>query len=92
MLAVPLVVLALIPAGAAAAPSIKKSIWGPVDDFAAYQDLGVGIYQYTLAWSAIASNRPSHPRDPSDPAYRWPTDLDTALAMARSRAFGCPFF
>ena len=85
MLAVPLVVLALIPAGAAAAPSIKKSIWGPVDDFAAYQDLGVGIYQYTLAWSAIASSRPSHPRDPSDPAYRWPTDLDTALAMARSR-------
>jgi hypothetical protein len=75
----------VIPAGAAAAPSPKKSIWGPVDDFGAYSDLGVGIYQYTLPWSAIAPSRPANPRDPADPAYRWPADLDTALAAARAR-------
>ena len=68
-----------------AAPSLKKSIWGPVDEFAKYEDLGVGIYQYSLQWSEIAPGRPSEPRDPGDPAYRWPAQLDTAIAAARAR-------
>ena len=76
---------ALFPASAAAAPSVKKSIWGPVDEFGTYADLGVGIYQYSLSWSAIAPTRPARPRDPSDPAYRWPAELDAALAVARAR-------
>jgi hypothetical protein len=79
------VVFALIPQTAAAAPSLKKSIWGPVDEFAKYADLGVGIYQNTLSWSAIAPTRPAKPRDPGDPAYRWPTEIDAAIAAAKAR-------
>jgi hypothetical protein len=79
------VAAALLPAAATAAPSAKKSIWGPVDSFPQYSDLGVGIYQYTLPWSAIAPTQPANPRDPADPAYRWPAELDTALAAAKAR-------
>ena len=55
--------MALLLPGAAVARSPKKAIWGPVDEFAKYADLGVGIYQYTLSWAAIAPTRPSAPRD-----------------------------
>ncbi|CAA9491512.1 MAG: hypothetical protein AVDCRST_MAG85-1256 [uncultured Solirubrobacteraceae bacterium] len=70
-----------------AAPSRKKAIWGPVvrdgkSQFPIYRDLGVGLYQTTLSWSAIASARPATPRDPADPAYRWPADVDLAAAQA----------
>ncbi len=84
-MAAALVALALIPAGAAAAPSVKKSIWGPLDEFATYADLGVGIYQYSIPWSAIAPTRPAQPRNPTDPAYRWPVELDSAITHARAR-------
>jgi hypothetical protein len=74
----------------AAAPSVKKSIWGPVtvdgvSQFQIYSDLGVGIYQYTLDWATIARNRPANTRDPADGAYNWPAELDGAIAEARAR-------
>ena len=81
----------LVGAGhSAAAPSIKKSIWGPVErggssQFPIYSDLGAGIYQYTLDWPAIAPERPASPRDPGDQAYRWPAEVDQAIAEARAR-------
>src|SRR5215207_2648048 len=85
VLAVGLIASVVFPGGAAARPSIKKAIWGPVDQFATYADLGVGIYEHTLAWRAIAPSRPSKPRDPADPAYHWSSELDTAISAARRR-------
>jgi hypothetical protein len=82
-----LLVLAL-PASADAAPSRKKSIWGPAtvdgrSQFPIYRDLGVGIWQNGLSWSSVAPSRPAHPRDPLDPAYQWPLELDDAIAQGR---------
>ncbi len=77
-----------VPAGAqAAAPSLKKAIWGPVvrdgvDQFPIYRDLGVGIYEARLSWAAVATRRPSHPTDPTDPAYSWPSEIDQAVREA----------
>jgi hypothetical protein len=73
---------------AAAAPTAtasradKKAIWGPLTAFPTYHDLGVGIYEMNLVWSAAAPTRPRSPSDPSDPAYRWPSDVTYALGQA----------
>ena len=69
---------------------MKKSIWGPVQvdglsQFPIYTDLGVGLYQYTLDWASIALTRPANPRDPSDSAYSWPSELDRAILDAQER-------
>jgi hypothetical protein len=82
-----LVALAL-PVSADAAQSRKKSIWGPAtvdgrSQFPIYRDLGVGIWQNRINWSAIAPTRPAHPRDPLDHAYQWPAELDQAIQEAR---------
>jgi hypothetical protein len=83
-------------AHAAAGPAVKsvaggqtqkKAIWGPAEVngrslFPAYRDLGVGIYQSVAFWNQIAVRRPANPTDPSDPAYRWPTDLGPAVDEA----------
>jgi hypothetical protein len=87
LLLVALVALAL-PAGANAAPSRKKAIWGPAmldgrSQFPIYRDLGVGIWQNVISWDSIAPTRPARPRDPADPAYRWPPELDAAIAEGR---------
>ena len=77
----------MLPAGAQAARSDAKAIWGPltrngISEFPLYHDLGVGIYEMELPWSAIAPTRPRHPRDPNDPAYQWPAGIDYALQQA----------
>jgi hypothetical protein len=81
--------LALTAAAPASAvtPSLKKSIWGPVtvdgrSQFPIYRDLGVGIWQANLHWNGVATARPANPRDPADPAYSWPSELDTAVSEA----------
>jgi hypothetical protein len=66
----------------------KKSIWGPVtyngkSQFPIYHDLGAGIWQRTIYWNNIAPQRPTHPKDPTDPAYEWPSDLGLAVKEAR---------
>src|SRR4051812_49225232 len=79
--------LAVAPAQARVNP--KKAIWGPVAvngelQFPLYQRLGVGIFQDYLPWREIATKRPAHPTDPSDPAYRWPATVDTAVREAKA--------
>jgi hypothetical protein len=71
----------------AGAPTPRKAIWGPLERngaslFPVYRDLGAGIYQLTLRWEAVAPARPARARDPFDPAYRWPPELDDAVAAA----------
>lgn len=79
----------VLPAGVAdAAPSRKKAIWGPVEvagrsQFPRYAELGVGIFQATLRWDAVAPTQPADAGAPGDPAYRWPQELDTAVREAR---------
>ena len=64
---IPLVLLSLLalalPAGAEAAQTRKKSIWGPaevkgVSQFPIYKDLGVGIWQNRINWSDVAPTGP----------------------------------
>lgn len=88
------VLVALLAAGflvaaptAGAKPDIKKSIWGPghIGEFDHYSNLGVGIYQRDLSWHQVAPTKPAHPRDPNDPAYQWPSGLDTVVQRAKQR-------
>jgi hypothetical protein len=79
-------VLAASPAGAGAAAN--KAIWGPAEvdgrsQFPIYHDLGVDIYQAKLDWDQVAPTRPAHPKDPADPAYRWPAELDFVMKEAK---------
>jgi hypothetical protein len=80
---------ALLPVTAAqAARSPKKAIAGPVEldgnsAFPIYHDLGAGIYSATLDWAQVADFKPSRARDPEDPSYDWPQDLDEAMSDAK---------
>jgi hypothetical protein len=84
-------VAATAPADAAAAKrhfTPKKAIWGPVtfngkSQFPIYGDLGAGIWESTLWWRDVAPTRPLLPRNPSDPTYNWPPQLDQAVSEAR---------
>jgi hypothetical protein len=81
--------LTLLPIGSADARySPKKAMWGPayvdgVSQFPRYRELGVGIYEGALSWATVAPDRPADARNPNDPAYRWPADVDRAVAEAR---------
>src|SRR5215210_7494043 len=51
--------VSILPSASSAAVTPKKSMWGPVDvagvsQFPIYADLGVGIYQTSLAWADVA--------------------------------------
>lgn len=70
------------PPAFAASPA-KKAIWGPLQDFPRYHDLGVGIYEMDLSWAAVAHGRPKNPTDPNDPAYEWAsTSIGSAIRTA----------
>src|SRR5262245_47432196 len=87
------IVLAVAAAAAPALPadasaSGKKGIWGPVrvdgrSQFPIYRELGASVFHYRMGWRYQAPTRPVRPRDPSDPAYQWPAELDDALRQAR---------
>ena len=53
-----------------------------MSQFPIYDQLGVTIYQTTLSWATIARRRPADPRDPADPAYNWPADLERIITEA----------
>ena len=83
---VALVLTAAVPA-AEARFGHHKGIWGPVrvdgvSQFPIYKELGAAYYNTSLHWGNTASERPADPRNPSDPAYRWPAELDDAVAEA----------
>lgn len=66
-----------------------KGFWGPsevsgVSQFPVYRTLGVELYQTSLAWSSIAPTRPADPRNPADPAYRWPASMDQLISEAKA--------
>jgi hypothetical protein len=74
------------PAVASARP--LKGFWAEtqrfgVSNFPIYEDLGVDVFQTQLRWSDAAPERPARPRDPDDPAYRWPADVDYAVTEAK---------
>lgn len=86
--------VAVLACAATAAPAsaakvtVKKAMWGPItrdgkSQFPIYRDLGVGIWEHIINWSAVAPTRPVDPSNPADPAYNWPTDLDYAISQAR---------
>jgi hypothetical protein len=75
-------------AGAEAQVTRKKAIWGPVEvngvsQFPTYRDIGAGIFQTSISWADVAPTRPAQLSDPSDPAYRWPVEIDRAVAEGR---------
>ncbi len=75
-------------ASAASAPPLNKGFWGPTEIdgtsmFPTYEKLGVTIYQTSLSWNTIALTRPANPKDPNDPAYQWPVEIDQIIAEAR---------
>ncbi|MBJ7470228.1 MAG: hypothetical protein JHD16_02960, partial [Solirubrobacteraceae bacterium] len=87
------VLLLLTLAAPASAATPKKALWGPaqvagVSQFPIYQDLGADLYQYQVNWRTTAPTRPASPTDPADPAYRWPADLDLAVAEGQRTGIG----
>lgn len=75
----------------ASASAEKKAIWGPVtlpggaSAFPVYKELGVDVFQIQLKWRSVATERPDRGIDPADPAYRWPAQLDEAVAMGSAQ-------
>lgn len=73
---------------AAPAEAALKAMWGPSvlpdgsSAFPIYKRLGVQVLQHQISWRAVATARPANPRDPADPAYRWPSSLDAVVAEA----------
>jgi hypothetical protein len=66
----------------------EKAIWGPSTRngnslFPVYRELGATIYEEDLHWNLIATRRPTHPRDPRDRAYVWPSEITRAVAQAK---------
>jgi hypothetical protein len=86
-LLIALFALLLVPAAADA--RTLKAIWGPTtladgsSAFPVYRDLGVDVLQLQLSWNQVAPTEPNRPTDPADPAYRWPQQLDAAVAESR---------
>jgi hypothetical protein len=84
-IALTLAVVSLSPAPARAA---EMAFWGHTklpdgsSAFGLYDELGIDTLQLTLSWADVAATRPAAPRDPADPAYRWPAELDAAVAEA----------
>jgi hypothetical protein len=76
-------------ASVASARPPEKAIWGPLNladgtpAFPVYRQLGVDVYEVQLDWDTTATRRPADPRDPNDPAYRWPATLDDAVRQAQ---------
>jgi hypothetical protein len=76
-------------AGAAPAQALVKGFWGPAQvngqsQFPIYDDLGVTLYQTAINWGVVAQTRPADARNPGDPAYQWPADIDYAVEQAKA--------
>lgn len=74
---------------AEAAEPFAKGFWGPTQidgasQFPVYAELDVNLFQTAINWHDAAPARPADATNPSDPAYRWPPDVDYALEQARA--------
>src|SRR3954454_23986274 len=83
LVAIAVVALASLGTQPSDASAFSKAIWGPVDQFPMYKQLGVGIYETGIEWDSAARTRPRNPSDPNDPAYEWPSAVDQAVAQAQ---------
>ena len=85
-----LATLALTLGSVAPTTAAEKAIWGPVtmpdgtSAFPLYRQLGVDTFQIQLSFESAASSRPAQPRNPADPAYAWPPEIDQAIRAART--------
>jgi hypothetical protein len=67
---------------------VRKLIWGPVSmpsgrsAFPIYHRLGVQVFQIDLNWADTAPTQPADPTNPEDPAYRWPSEIASAVRQA----------
>jgi hypothetical protein len=70
---------------ASAAVTTHKLIWGPYEekDFETYEDLGAGLYEFTINWSLIAPTQPANASDPADPAYHWTPAVEEIIERAQ---------
>ena len=59
--------------------------------FPLYRQLGVDVYQIQLPWSSVARSRPENPRNPNDPAYRWPSFADYVIQEAAANGIQVAF-
>lgn len=86
---------AMVAALAVTAPAEAslKAIWGPNElrdgrsAFPIYRQLGVDVLQHQVLWRRVAASRPADPRNPDDPAYVWPAEVDAAYAAAPRYGF-----
>jgi len=86
-----LALLAAVAAGlacAGTAGAAEKAIWGPLklpsgrSAFPVYRELGVDTFEIELDFDEAAPTKPAEPRNPSDPAYAWPSALSRAVRAA----------
>ena len=42
----------------------------------------------SVSWASVAPTRPADPANPGDPAYRWPAEVDRAVAEGRRYGIG----
>jgi hypothetical protein len=83
--------------------AVTKAIWGPssfaagsaacptsagCSAFPTYRELGVDVFQFGLHFDEIAPTPPANPRDPADPAYKWPAGVDFIVNQAAANGVG----
>jgi hypothetical protein len=87
------VLCAALVLGAPASARTLKAIWGPAtlpngqSAAPVYRDLGVEDVEVGLSWASIAPTKPAQPRNPADPAYRWPADIDQLIQTGQANGY-----
>lgn len=81
---------------AAPASAVEKMFWrdpnvSHAKQFKIFKDLRVDVVQEQLLWAQAAPTKPSDPRNPKDPAYRWPKAVDDTVAAARAQGMRTAF-
>ena len=87
--AVAAAVLLAVPA-ASASPGLlvgllddANTLYFPDQTFGTMKQLHAQVARINVSWRAVAPARPTHPGDPTDPAYRWEV-LDRAVSAAQT--------
>jgi hypothetical protein len=89
--------------GTALSASVPNAVTFAISDDAAQRafpaelssarGIGIGAARAYVGWADVATRRPVHPRDPSDPAYSWAqTDADMARYGAAGLAVWVAFW